>query len=117
MLVSRHEEIEGKTVADAGAKGVTIRVLMGDNVDAPNFAMRHFTLAPGGSTPYHTHPWEHEVFVLSGKGKALRKGGEAEVAPGSFVYVAPDEEHSFVHAGDAPFEFLCVIPAAKFCLR
>lgn len=117
MLVSRCENVEGKSVTDPGAKDVTIRVLMGDNVEAPNFAMRHFSLAPGGSTPYHTHPWEHEVFVLSGNGKVLQKGGETAVAPGSFVYVPPDEEHSFVNAGDSPFAFLCVIPAAKFCLR
>ena len=45
------------------------------------------------------------------------EGGETEVGPGSFVYVAPDEEHNFENAGDTPFTFLCVIPAAKFCLR
>ncbi len=117
MLVSRHSEVEGKPVTESGAKNVTIRVLMGENVGAPNFTMRHFTLAPGGSTPYHTHPWEHEVYVLSGTGKALRKGGETEVSPGSFVYVPPDEEHSFVNAGESPFVFLCVIPATKVCHR
>lgn len=117
MHVSRWEEVEGKPVTDPGAKGVSIRVLMGDNVGAPTFSMRHFELSPGGSTPYHTHPWEHEVFVLSGKGKLLRKGGETGIGPGSFVYVPPDEEHSFVNGGDAPFSFLCVIPATKFCLR
>ncbi len=117
MHVGRWKDVEGKAVTEAGADGVTIRVLMGDNVGAPNFTTRHFEVAPGGHTPYHTHPWEHEVYILSGKGKARRKGGETEVGPGSFVYVPPDEEHSFVNAGDAPFSFLCVIPAAKFCLR
>lgn len=117
MLVSRWMDVEGKAVTDPGAKNVSIRVLMGENVGAPNFTMRHFTLAPGGSTPYHTHPWEHEVYVLSGKGKALRKGGEEAVSAGSFVYVAPEEEHSFANDDSAPFEFLCVIPAAKYCLR
>ena len=117
MHTAQWKEIEGKTVTEPGARGVTIRVLMGDNVGAPTFTMRHFEIAPGGATPYHTHPWEHEVYVLSGKGKARRKGGETEVGPGSFVYVAPDEEHNFVNAGDAPFSFLCVIPATKYCLR
>ncbi len=117
MLVSSFEEVMGKTVTDPGAKNVTIRVLMGENVGAPNFTMRHFSLAAGGSTPFHAHSWEHEVFILSGTGKVLRKGGETPVAPGSFVYVPPDEEHSFINAADSPFEFLGVIPAAKFCLR
>jgi len=117
MHVSRWEEVEAKPVTDPGARGVSIRVLMGENVGAPTFTMRHFSLAPGGSTPYHSHPWEHEVYVLAGRGKAMRKSGETEVAKGSFVYVPPDEEHSFTNAGDGPFEFLCVIPAAKLCLR
>jgi len=117
MHVSRWEEVEAKPVTDPGAKGVSIRVLMGENVAAPTFTMRHFSLEPGGSTPYHAHPWEHEVYVLSGTGNILRKGGETKVAPGSFAYVPPDEDHSFVNTGEGPFEFLCVIPAAKLCLR
>ena len=117
MHTATWSEVEGKPVTEPGARGVTIRVLMGDNVGAPTFTMRHFEVAPGGATPYHTHPWEHEVYVLSGKGKARRKDGETAVGPGSFVFVAGGEEHSFENAGDAPFTFLCVIPATKVCLR
>jgi quercetin dioxygenase-like cupin family protein len=117
MHIARWNDVAGKAVAEQGATGVTIRVLMGENVGAPTFTMRHFEVAPGGSTPYHTHAWEHEVYVLSGKGNVRRKGGEAEVAPGSFVFVAPGEEHSFGNAGDVPFTFLCLIPAAGVCLR
>lgn len=117
MHVAKWDEVDGKTVAEAGAEGVTIRVLMGENVGAPNFTMRRFEVAPGGRTPYHSHPWEHEVYVLSGRGTVRRKDGEAAVGPGSFVYVAPGEEHNFSNAGDSPFSFLCIIPATKVCLR
>lgn len=117
MHTAKWSEIEGKPVADPDARGVTIRVLMGENVGAPTFTMRHFEVAPGGSTPYHSHPWEHEVYVLSGKGTARRKDGRTELGPGSFVYVPPNEEHNFENSGDEPFSFLCVIPAEKLCLR
>ncbi len=117
MHVASWTEVEGKSVADAGAEGVTIRVLMGDNVNAPNFAMRRFEIAPGGGTPYHSHPWEHEVYVLAGKGKVRRKGGETELEAGSFVFVPPEEEHNFVNTGAAPFSFLCVVPARKMYAR
>ncbi|MBP2673166.1 MAG: hypothetical protein H6Q84_6 [Deltaproteobacteria bacterium] len=117
MHVAHWGEIEGKTVTEAGAAGVTIRVLMGDNVGAPNFVARHFEVAPGGHTPFHAHPWEHEVFVLSGKGKVRRPDGETEVGAGSFVFVPPGEEHAFGNDGPGVFSFLCVIPAAKVCLR
>jgi len=83
MHVGSWKDVEGKTVAESGADGVTIRVLMGDNVGAPNFTLRHFEVAPGGHTPYHTHAWEHEVFVLSGTGKVKRKDGETAVGPGA----------------------------------
>jgi len=117
MHIGAWKDVEGKAVTEAGAGGVTIRVLMGDNVGALNFTLRHFEVAPGGHTPYHTHPWEHEVFVLSGKGKVMRKDGETEVGPGSFVFVPPDEEHAFANAGSEAFSFLCAIPATKVCLR
>ena len=117
MQVAKWNEVESKAVAEQGAEGVTIRVLMGDNVGAPTFAMRHFELAQGGSTPYHTHAWEHEVFVLSGRGKVRRKSGESDLEAGSFVYVAPGEEHNFVNAGASPFTFLCVIPVARPCAK
>lgn len=117
MHIARWDDAEGKAVAEQGATGVRIRVLMGENVGAPTFTMRHFEVAPGGSTPFHTHAWEHEVFVLSGNGNVRNRGGEAEVGPGSFIFVAPGEEHSFVNVGDVPFTFLCVIPAARVCLK
>jgi quercetin dioxygenase-like cupin family protein len=118
MHVARWNEVESKAVTEPGAEGVTIRVLMGDDIGAPTFAMRHFELAPGGSTPYHTHAWEHEVFVLSGKGKVRRKGGgETDLEAGSFVFVAPAEEHNFVNVGNSPFTFLCVIPIAGRCAK
>jgi len=117
MLAAKWSSIEGKAVADPEAKGVTIRVLMGENVGAPTFTMRHFEIAPGGHTPFHSHPWEHEVYVLSGKGIARHGDGRSEVGPGSFVFVPPGEEHNFENAGDESFSFLCVIPAEKLCLR
>lgn len=117
MFTAAWKDVEGKAGTDPGAEGVTIRVLMGENVGAPTFTMRHFEVAPGGRTPFHAHPWEHEVYILSGKGKVRRKGGEREVGPGSFVYVPPDEEHNFENAGDSAFTFLCVIPASLPCVR
>lgn len=117
MHVAGWMDVEGKAVTEPGANGVIIRVLMGENVGAPNFVMRHFEVAPGGSTPYHAHPWEHEVYILGGQATVRRNGGESLAGPGSFVYVAPGEEHNFSNAGDSALTFLCVIPAAKVCLR
>jgi quercetin dioxygenase-like cupin family protein len=117
MHVGRWTDVPGKEVSEAGAAGVTIRVLMGETVGAPIFVLRHFELAPGGHTPFHAHPWEHEVFVLTGKGRVRRADGAAEVGPGSCVFVPVGEEHAFENAGPDVFSFLCVIPATKVCLK
>ncbi len=86
------------------------RVLIGPDQGAENFVMRLFTLGEGGCSPYHTHRWEHEVFIISGRGKVKGATGEPAVAPGNFVFVPGNEEHQFLNAGTEPFEFLCVVP-------
>lgn len=96
---------DGKTVRNAQK-----RVLIGAAEGAANFVMRHFTIDPEGHSPYHTHPWEHEVYVLAGKGEVRFAGGATAVAPGDFAYVPPTDEHQFVNTGDEPFEFICVVP-------
>lgn len=86
------------------------RVLIGPAQGAQEFVMRLFTVSQGGSTLYHTHPWEHEGYVVSGSGNVRSAHGEVEVCCGDFVYVPADEEHQFLNAGVDPFEFLCVVP-------
>ena len=68
MIITHAKDVKAEDVGE-GAKGVKIRWLIGEQDGAPNFAMRHFEVAPGGHTPHHSHDWEHEVFVLSGRGK------------------------------------------------
>jgi len=113
MVVKHWKEVGEMKPSEPGAGGVKLRVLIGEEEGAPNFIMRYFTVEPGGQTPYHTHPWEHEVFVLSGKGEVRQGSGRWSIGPGSVVYVAPGEEHQFLNVGDEPLEFLCMIPISK----
>lgn len=99
---------DGETVVNA-----VKRVLIGPDQGAPTFIMRLFTLSEGGFSPYHKHPWEHEVFVLAGKGIVKGCDGETMVRAGDFVFVPPDEEHQFLNSAKEPFEFLCIIPKGE----
>ena len=63
------------------------------------------------NTTKQIHPWEHEVFVLTGKGRVKSQDDEIPVEKGDFVYVPPMEKHQFLNAGPTPFEFLCIVPA------
>jgi quercetin dioxygenase-like cupin family protein len=96
-----------------GASGVTMKVVFSDHTGAPNFAMRVFEVQPGGHTPLHHHPYEHEVMILEGRGELKSAEGKKPFQAGEAVYVAPDELHQFQNTGGAPLKFLCMIPNQK----
>lgn len=96
-----------------GLEGVSIRWVMGDNVQTPNFITRVIDLAPGANTPYHQHPWEHEAFVLDGSGTVRTPEGETELSERMCIYVPPNEEHQFLNTGDETLRFICIIPQVE----
>ena len=106
--VVHYSDVQADPVPDL--EGVTIRWVIAKDDAAPNFAMRHFTISPGGHTPHHTHAWEHEVYILSGSGKAIGPDGEVALQPGTVIFVAPNDEHHFENDTDKPLSFLCLVP-------
>jgi quercetin dioxygenase-like cupin family protein len=109
MLANKYHEIKKEEVTAEGAKDVSIRWLIGKDTDAP-FYLRHFEVQPGGHTPYHNHPWEHEIYVLEGTGRINTGEGPIPLEKGSFALVRPGEEHQFENTGQTTFTFLCAIP-------
>jgi quercetin dioxygenase-like cupin family protein len=112
MKIKPCGRVEQQTVLLKGAKGCTVRWLISDCDGATNFAMRQFELAPGGHTPQHTHPYEHEVYVLEGEGVVLEGETEHAVQAGDVIFVCPDEVHQFRNPHARPFKFLCLVPNA-----
>ncbi|HSQ35158.1 MAG TPA: cupin domain-containing protein, partial [Candidatus Binatia bacterium] len=110
MIVKDYRDVPAGEVTMAGAEAVTIRWLLGKDSPAANFYLRLFEVQPGGHSPYHSHPSEHEIFILEGQGRINAKGKSFPVAPGSFALVEPNEEHQFENTGDTVFKFLCLIP-------
>jgi quercetin dioxygenase-like cupin family protein len=106
MKVSRYFDTE----ATQEMPGVTKREVITARDGAPNFCMRVFEVEPGSATPHHNHPWEHEVFILSGQGVVTGKEGEAAINKGSVVFIAPDEPHCFTNTGAQILRFICLIP-------
>ena len=104
------DAFEVKPEEVSGAKGTTIRWLISRDDGAPNFAMRMFEMQPGGEIPLHDHPWEHEIFILSGNGMVTIGDDEVKVRPNMVIYVPPNVPHSYKNEGEEPLRFLCVIP-------
>lgn len=92
-------------------EGVDIRWLITTEHGAPRFAMRIIEVQPGGGTPFHAHPEEHEVYILEGKGGLLdAEKREMALAEGDVAFVLPDEQHQFVNRGETMLRFICVVP-------
>jgi quercetin dioxygenase-like cupin family protein len=110
MKVNHYEQIPQRPVEMEGSHGCSVRWLLGERDAAPNFAMRQFEVAPGGYTPRHSHPYEHEVFILEGQGVVFEGNDPHTLKAGDVVLVKPDEIHQFRNTGASPLKFLCLIP-------
>jgi len=93
-----------------GLPGVTVRWLWAEKDGVPNFALRLFEVQPGEATFYHTHPHEHELYVLSGQALLKGKNREQTLGPDDTALVLGNEEHQLVNTGQTVLRFLCAIP-------
>jgi quercetin dioxygenase-like cupin family protein len=110
MKLNHYEQVAKAPVTMEGAVGCQVRWLVDETQGAPNFAMRQFEVAPGGYTPRHSHPYEHEVFVLEGDGVVVEGDVEHPLRAGDFLLVTPNEIHQFRNTGSQPLKFLCMVP-------
>ena len=104
--------VSDAVVTEEGARDTRIKWLISEKDGAPNFLMRHFTLETGGCTPYHSHDWEHEVYVLEGDGKVRYEGREEKIQPGDAILIPPNKRHQF-QAGSEVLKFICLVPKWK----
>jgi quercetin dioxygenase-like cupin family protein len=96
------------------APGTSIRWLIDDDHDdAPVYSLRIIEVEPGGHTPRHSHPFEHENFVVEGQGRVLMNGEWHNVKAGDVIFVPGGMEHTYENTGATTFKFLCGIPVKK----
>jgi len=111
--VSAAEDIPAESFGDE-APGVSIRLLIDEEHDgAPVYVLRMLEIAPGGHTPDHAHPFEHENFVVSGKGRVMIEGEWHDIVPEDVVFVPAGVRHTYTNPHDELFRFLCGIPAER----
>jgi quercetin dioxygenase-like cupin family protein len=113
MKVFNYENVKADPVSENGAVNIKVRWLITKDIGAPNFAMRLFEVAKGGYSPLHTHPWEHEVFILEGQGVVTGGKKATPFKPNDVVYVPPDERHQFKNTGAKTLKFLCLVPHSQ----
>jgi quercetin dioxygenase-like cupin family protein len=96
----------------AGAAGVSKQIPIAAADGSPVFSFRVFTIEPGGHTPFHSHPFEHLNYVISGCGALVQENGqELALKAGDFALVLPDEKHQYRNASSGePFIMICAVP-------
>ena len=115
MKVKSIESHEQTDVTMDGARGVKMRMLAGPKDEVDNFHMRHFEVEPGGHSPHHSHPYEHEILILKGSGVAKSAQGDRPFKGGDVIVVPASEKHQFVNSGPDALTFICLIPAPQDC--
>jgi quercetin dioxygenase-like cupin family protein len=81
-----------------------------DHDGATTESLRMIEIQVGGNSPQHSHPYEHENFVVEGKGRLLIGDTWYDLSQGDVAFVPADVLHQYVNAGNTPFKFLCGIP-------
>jgi len=111
MLIRKIDDIAATGVDMAGACDVSVRVVFGPGDGAPTFAMRIFELAGGGHTPFHSHPFEHEVVILEGEIAIVTEQGTKPLSVGDMLLVMGGEKHQFRNLSkDSRARFMCMVP-------
>lgn len=114
MYAINYEQREEVVVELAGCTDTTMRWLVGRNTGAKTYAMRRFKIQPGGKIPLHTHPEEHEIFILQGEAKLLGALEGKTAKKDDVIFVPSDEPHGYDNTeGTEPLIFICVIPLLK----
>ncbi len=88
--------------------GGKIRWLITHKDGARNFSMRLITVPKGRSTPDHSHDYEHEIFVLEGKGEATLDSRTTLFNRDSFLFIPGGVMHTMTALED--LKMICIVP-------
>ncbi|MFX1598474.1 MAG: cupin domain-containing protein [Promethearchaeota archaeon] len=109
MYIKRISEIKAEKVKEAKKTKIQWLVTR-ENAGANNFTMRRFSIEEGGEIPPHSHDWEHEIYILKGRGLLGWSGEERKIEADMAIYVPPNISHWYKNTGYEELVFICIIP-------
>ena len=111
MRVRNYRKVRSAPVIEE--PGVSVRWLVNEMSEAPNFALRLYEMEPGSATAICIRYWEHQLFVLSGKGVVIGQNGEVPLGAGDVVYIPPADHHRIADRSTVVLRFLMELPILK----
>lgn len=103
-------DLQPEKVDVDGAIDVGMRVMLSEADGAPNFNLRVFDVKPGGNTPKHEHPYEHEIFILEGEGEMLLEGEIRKISKYDTALIPASTRHTIVNTGSSLLRLICIVP-------
>ena len=94
-----------------GAKNTFKQIPISKSDGSSLVSFRVFTIEPAGHTPFHTHPFEHLNYVISGHGSIVSQDKESKIKKGDFAFMPSDEKHQY--RNDSEDEDLVIICAVE----
>ena len=114
MLIRKVRDVEAQEVTNYNSTKTKIQWLISKDEGAPRFAMRLFTIEKGGKIGLHSHPEEHEIFIVSGECYIISENdNKIKVVENDVIYIPPNEVHGYEHGGNKTLKFICVVPILK----
>lgn len=92
-----------------GAEGTYIQWLIAEPEGARHFYMRRAIIEEGTRVPNHSHPEDHEIFVLGGEGRVECDGRTETMRPGDFIFIPGGRTHRYENTGPGELTFICCI--------
>jgi quercetin dioxygenase-like cupin family protein len=69
----------------------------------PTCTLSYSKYDDGETSPHHIHEWEHEVYIISGKGTLFCDGIEYPVQAGDGLFIPPNVDHYTLNNGKDGF--------------
>ena len=112
MKIVHLHQLEKQKVIRNGAEKTLKQVPLSGKDGAPVYALRVFTVEPGGYTPYHRHNFEHMNYIIDGEGVLVNEEGtEQPIKKGDFALVLPDEKHQYRNISEKQnLVIICGVP-------
>ncbi|MDR1933831.1 MAG: cupin domain-containing protein [Spirochaetales bacterium] len=90
--------------------GRRTRVLLGENgaIDGEYFCQGYVVIYPGGSIPAHEHITVETYTILKGEGEITVDGQTEPAAPGDYIYIDREKNHSLKNTGTSDMHVMFV---------
>ena len=73
--------------------------LIGAEDNPPTCTMTYSEIYPNRTSTHHSHPWEHEIFIIKGSGTLVCDGVEHTIRSGDAIYIPPHSDHYTLNNG------------------